>query len=302
MIELWTEDSTAGYRFMKNINKVKYNNQLKVIPHNGIGDSNPSSVAKYGGILHHLKNYTDKNLVLLYIDKAIDIQGTAENYENVVNYAAKYPNVFIIEQVCFELNMLSYKNLFNVVGNKDLNMMNIAQEFSYFGKNLKQFRPKYFSNLLCNYMLRSCGRKVQYEHVAKMILADITNVATVYGKKSNYLGIISGGDVGPCWMKDCCVIPTPYQHMKKCSIPCSSLNNKIGDIVNNSYLKEQIEQIDNIISIYIKKNYKCVSTRESFYRTQYEIKFSNKYIIKHIGKLMEIHNYWSYERLFTESK
>ena len=93
MIEIWTEDSTAGYRFLKEINKFEYAGQLSIRPHNGVGENTPTRTAKYGGILYHLKKHHGNNLVLLYTDKAIDIQDSAENYANVIREVRKHKNV-----------------------------------------------------------------------------------------------------------------------------------------------------------------------------------------------------------------
>ena len=56
MIEIWTEDNTVGFRFMKLINKYYLNNQYKVVSHLGNGDDIPNSYNKNGGIQRNIKN------------------------------------------------------------------------------------------------------------------------------------------------------------------------------------------------------------------------------------------------------
>lgn len=298
MIELWTEDSTSGYRFLKKINKVVYSNQLKVVPHNGIGETLPTSTAIYGGVLYHLKHVTRNNLILLYIDKAIDIQGTAENYADIIREARRHKNVKIIEQICFELGLLSYVRLFDIAGNRNADLKRVTDDFVGFSKNLSTFRPPYFSNLLKAYILKKCGKKMQYEHVSKILLSDITSVATMYGNKQNNLAIISGRKVGPCWVKDCCVIPCAFNTNKKCLIPIMSIEQKINDIVTNSFIQDSVKQINNFIHEYIDMTYKKSSDNDSFYMEQYYKKYGDKIFIKHVAEYMDTNMYWNYERLY----
>lgn len=190
MIEIWTEDSTAGYRFLKQINKTIYKSQLTVAPHNGIGESIPAGIAKYGGILYHLKRHQGNHLVLLYIDKAIDMQETAENYQSIIKEARKHVNIKIVEQICFELGMLSYNDLFDLCGNMKTEFMQVVQEFILLSKNLADFRPVNFSLKLRDYVMSKCGSKMQYEHVAKLMLAEATNVDIFYEGKHHYLSSI----------------------------------------------------------------------------------------------------------------
>lgn len=299
MIEIWTEDSSAGYVFLNEINKVKYNNQLKVVPHNSVGYTLPDAKIKKGGVLYHLKNHTTNNLVLLYIDKAIDIQGTAENYAKIINEMRRHENVKIIEQVCFELGILSYEHLFEITGNTNLKLKQIAKEFTYFGNNLAYFRPIYFSEQLNNYIRTTCGRKTQYEHVAKNLLSEITNVKTSYGNKNYFYSIISGNKVGPCWRNNCCIIPIKYSACKVCRIPESSLKQKIEDLYKYSLIKNSLQQIDQILEEYLKNTYKADINTDLKYKMLYEKRFeNNKEIYKHVGEFMETNTYWNYQRLY----
>lgn len=236
MIEIWTEDSTAGYYFIKLINKTMYGNQLKVVKHHGIAEAAPTNELRHGGILYHLKRLKeDKDLIILYIDKAIDRSETADNYMNVVVESRKHKNIKIINQVCFELNMLSYSELFNITGNKNKDLKKIAEEFVYFGRNLRMFSPVYFSNELNNFIKVNCGKRGQYEHVAKVLLSMITNIDTIYNNERHKLSLIAGNKVGACWMKNCCVIPDRYMCSRLCNIQFITLDNKVINIVENSF-------------------------------------------------------------------
>ena len=131
-----------------------------------------------------------------------------------------------------------------------------------------------------------------------MLLADITAVDTFYDKQHHRFSLISGGTVGPCWMKDCCIIPYPYQINKKCNLSCVSESEKIRDIVSRSLLQDSMKQINSYISQYFTETYKFNSKSEEIYKDKYYKKFNNQQLIKHIGKLLETTQYWNYERLY----
>lgn len=299
MIEIWTEDSTAGYYFLTKINRAYYGKALKIVKHNGIGESFPAGDAKYGGILYHLKLYGKNklnNLVLLYIDKAIDIQGTAENYANVVKEAKKYKNVHIIEQICFEASMLSYKDLFSFSGNRDNNLKNIVIEFTKYSSNLSCFRPCNFSKELQDYIKGKT--KKQYEHIAKILLTDVTKVVTMYGGEQHNLSLISGGKVGDCWKKDCCVIPCQYiAQSKKCGLSINnllSIDNKINNVISQSNIRNSVNQINGYIKIYIQQHYTANDKREEAYKQR----CNDEMVFRKAPIQIEKYGFWNYKNVY----
>lgn len=296
-MEIWTEDSTAGYTFIKALVKQRFNNQLKVIKHSGIGYSKPSKGTPYGGILYHLKNYSDTNkLVLLYIDKALDIQGTADNYISVVQEACRHKDIYIIEHICFEKDLLSFKDIMLLTGSRDKKLYQVIKEFNAFSKDLNTFRPFNFSPLLKNYIMQSCGYRKQYEHVAKMLLADITSVDTLYDRKHHSLSLVHDDKIGPCWVKNCCIIDSRFQSCKRCKfqhVPA----NKIDYVIINSDILSSVKQIEEYINKY-KKDHHQSRDVQSERRYMHMCMHSIKCLDKAIAKTIEDRGYWSYECVY----
>lgn len=299
-MEIWTEDSTAGYTFIKALVKQRFSNQLKVIKHSGIGYSKPSKGTPYGGILYHLKNYNNMNtLVLLYIDKALDIQGTTDNYFSVVQEASKYKNVYIIEHTCFEEDLLSFNDIMALTGSKDKKLYRVIKEFNTFNKNLTAFRPFNFSQSLASYIKKNCGYRRQYEHVAKMLLADITSVDTPYDGKHHSLSLVCDDKLGPCWIKECCIIDSRFQYCRRCRFQHTP-STKIDYVVNNSDILSSVKQIEDYISKYKSDHYQS-RDKQSENRYMHMCMHSVKYLDKEIAKTIEDMGYWSYEWIYRNT-
>lgn len=314
MLELWTEDSGAGYKFIKIFNNTVFQKLFTVVKHSGIGERLPSSKIEHGGVLYHLKHETfDKNkIVLLLIDKAIDQQETKENYvmiEETIQKRHLHNNVYIIDQHCFETCMLSYQNKNRIIGSKDIKLLRIADEFVTLCTNQK------YSYLNMSPDLRayiSNKEQTNSEHISKEILGGLTSVTLQSSNRneaSMKAAIISGKDIGVCWCKDCCTIAANY--IRKCNISHSvTLDNKMNDIKLHSIYGDIVKQIYSILEPYFKQRYRAGNTanitKETYYRQQVYTKLKirsvadivllAKYIDKYLDKTQSM--YWSFERLY----
>lgn len=112
MIEVWVEDSTAGYRMAKQIIETKFNKLIKVIPHAGIGRGASTKECPYGGILRHLTDYIDTSysvnkLVLLLVDLVYDNDSVRSSIKDIRMTIRNKNNIQLLkQQTCFEMNLI----------------------------------------------------------------------------------------------------------------------------------------------------------------------------------------------------
>jgi hypothetical protein len=310
-MEIWTEDSTAGYKLVKRINDTVYERLFKVVPHKGAGMAMPTDKLKYGGILYHLRNINiDNKLILLLVDKMIDQTETLVNYEQIIKEIRKHDNIYIINQTCFEINMLSYDKLFDIVGDNKM-LSAIANEIVYLVSN----RCNIFeaSDELKNYITNDSDKTLSdmissynWERVAKRVLAEVTNTRTMINHKPYMFGLISGDTLGECWTQDCCFIKDYYNNIEELNRVCTrddfyheSIENKLSALIYQSKWHFVFEQIDSNSSEYISCYYKPAETGKDLeYKDLYCRHIINgKAQSKNISEMIEKNGYWNYERL-----
>lgn len=298
MIEIWTEDNTVGFRFMKLINKYYLNSQYKVVSHLGNGDDIPNSYNKNGGILNHLKRENlHSKFIILFVDKVIDNPDVMVEYREILKIKSKHKeNIFIIDMHSFETCMLSYSNINDITGCKNIDIDTVRKDFiNAFSDGV--LKASNMSIKLKNYILKI--NKSNSEKIAKNILAEVTNVASYINKKQMYLSLINGGKAGACWFNDCCII-TMNSCYRKCNISdTTSLNEKVMNLVLESYFINIVNQITKFTNYIIENRYICKSANEEYYMGVYNIKQGDNFI-KDVGKLLENNNYWNYERLYRQ--
>lgn len=266
MIEIWTEDTGAGYLMMKNIVKTVYGDLgVSVIPHEGNGDDAPTSKGSRGGMLYDLRDKRyNTNVILLMPDMAIDNSDVNESIMKIGDELRFHKGSRkILNVYCFEYLMLSYKNL-KAYGAFDSS--SIEAEIQVY---LKSFKNGSFNREAMLKHPSGIGRKLltsEYitgEQLGKRLLSIATNKCNIHTKKRNIRGaVIQGNQLGVCWTCDCC----KYSESSR-SFDCSSsirnsipkIESKLLNVVNNSMFASCINQIDSMLykeltTRYIKNN------------------------------------------------
>lgn len=265
-MEIWTEDSGAGYIYWKCINKHIFNNAFRVVACKGNRD-----------ILFKLeKEHSDKFIVLI-VDRMLDNIYTAETYIKIQKELRLHKNVVMPTYGCTERSFLTYKNIQEFIGNRNKRSLvdrnNIlANSYELGAINLQ------------NAKLNSSKTS---ESIYKAVLDSLTNGTHAF---------ISGNHIGNCWLFDCC----NYKEQT-----CNNLNinitDKIQDILNNSEFGNTVGNINTLLGQYIASRYKD-SQYDLKYKQYvfYAYKENDIEIAQRACKyLLETGAaYWNYERLY----
>lgn len=309
MIEIWTEDSTVGYKYINTINREKFKRLYKVVPHRGAGEAKPTSELKYGGIKYHLKHYNITNQVLLMVDKIFDKHETLENYNEILEIINNRDNIKMIDIHCFETCIISYKNIdfitgritnrLNIIRNDYINIYMHRGEWKYTNK-IREL-SKEFIDYIKQFSINNCHS----EHIAKSLLAEITSNPIIKTTKDTLTpAYINGGKIGNCWITNCCSLLQPECRQCRLNENCS-LGIKLDDVIDKSMIGSIVSQISYYTDEYIISHYYNRSNVDDNYRIALFNKVKNKeteYKIKKLViEIIEKHGKWRYEQVYREA-
>lgn len=302
MIEVWVEDSTAGYRMAKQIIETKFNKLIKVIPHAGIGRGASTKECPYGGILRHLDDYISKSynntLVLLLIDSVYDNDSVRSSIKDIKMVIRNKNNIQLLkQQTCFEMNLISYDNILSMCGK--LNNNEIAN-LKIDAMQYKNSKKAYTKEL--QYIIDTHKKPISIEGISKEVLHIITqqNKKCIYKGKHIDPTDISGEKMGYCWTRPCCYLEK-VRINNTCNKEYYSFKFKRADKIRDIYTYSNYNNILNEIEVYIKEYFK------SFYRvdTKYEQNYKSKLwkhckqnsidIYKYIDSCINNYSIWNYQ-------
>ena len=252
MIEIWTEDSGAGYLMTKMIMHEMYGKDfVKVVPHAGNGDN---AKGKNGcGMLDDLKrNRHNPSIIVLIADFAKDNSDVAlallELHEELKNNHSKYHRLTGL--YCFEYGILTYKELGLYGGmdrasvRDDVNAYIKAIQSDRFSMKIaKDGKSEYFKDF-------SDTDSRSGEKIGKALLSLATSKANIkVGGKLVHGAAIKSSSVGCCWSCDCCIYSNALTSCdSNIRDKLATHKRKIEHLVKNSKFKVYIDKIDSTIS------------------------------------------------------
>lgn len=264
MLEIWTEDTGAGYHITKSMMEAYYDRKhINVKSHDGNGNNVPKGETdSHGGLLYDLiRNRNNPNTIIILMDMALDNSDVTLNIDSIESELQFHnKNHRLIGLYCFEYGMLTYKNLHSYGGFDD---NYIKSDISIFLKCIKRgcfnynLIPKeessYFSNLVTS-------RDKSGEVIAKALLSRATNRANIKLNKKNIHGAMIQGDrVGACWKCDCCIYNKSIRG-RLCDADIrnkvKSTRNKMLHLLKYSDFGKYILWINSIVEENIKLGYR----------------------------------------------
>lgn len=200
--ELWTEDTTSGYEFWKQINIHLLDSKYKV----RCFDGNAS-------ILNKLQSFSRCDVATtqycIITDYCLDNSNTVDIYDDINDIANKYSNIHQIKITCFEYLLLSFSKLEDIIDIPERFYKSREQllKLVFSGDNLKQFIEKdKYADLIKNCVSNiAITKKYSTERIAKSLLKSIVSKTGfseyVIKEQDDRLAYY----LGECWYKNCCI-------------------------------------------------------------------------------------------------
>ena len=253
----------------KQIIETKFNKLIKLIHHAGVGNGASTKECPYGGILRHLNDYIGNSysankLVLLLIDSVYDNDSVRSSIKDIRMTIRNKNNIQLLkQQICFELNLISYNNILSMCGKLNNNAI------TNFREDVMQYQKSKKANTKKLQHIMNTLNTISIEKISKEALHAITQQNKKCLYKGKYIDPtnISGEKMGYCWTKPCC-----YLNNNTCNNEYYSFKFKRADKIRDIYTYSNYNNILNEIETYIKEYFK------SFYHidTKYEQTFRAK--------------------------
>lgn len=253
-LEIWTEDSTAGFIITSMVMKRYFNKDMdgikvSIVPHNSVWKNKSDDTCKFGGLADHIESLGAgyNKCIVIMADATTGFRGQPVEYVKLKQMADRHWNIFFVDMHSFEACMLSYKNLPQITGYTDTKVLDLIAEFNSIVSHRK---GNIAGSKLETYMYKNNLRNS--EKLAKNLLATVTNNGVRVNGKVFDLAMIARGKVGICWKVDCCNIGINLNSkLRKCNNMYGKLHSdKIDDLINNSYYADILRQIKNCIKVY----------------------------------------------------
>lgn len=256
MLHIWHEDEYTGigmagnsatqqfWEFLKNNNVTSKLNNADIKGFNGVKNL-------YNHIVNQQCNINKKDTYIIFIDYAFDNPVTMRYYIAVKKYIKRYTNVVLVELLCFEYLMLTFKYLpiwVKPINDKNIKSYNSLCQLRNIFIDCIEKEEKWIENpSLCNFMINikkingSTNEEILLklskftaEDVAYNLLSELTHRFSIGFK-------IEKTVFGDCWTCDCCRYPRGYPKYNKVK-PCNIYRYK-----KNS--KEKAENLFNCTKV-----------------------------------------------------
>lgn len=253
MIEVWTEDNGAGYKFIKMLMETVYGaKHIQVVPHSGNGRNVPKHSNDNGGVWYDLvRNRKNRNIIVCLMDLVADNRSVLMEIESIKSELHNNHDKWHIMSglYSFEYGVLTYRYLHEFGGfdnqdvYKDIEVYLAAIKGGRFVLKNALNKSRYFN--------RNIDSRVTGEQLGKSILSLATSKANIkLSKKKIHGALISGDKLGCCWTCNCCKYSTSAVWLGcNCIIinQYASIDRKVARLINNSAFGAYIRLIDNII-------------------------------------------------------
>lgn len=183
--------------------------------------------------------YNENDIFILSFDQALDNEYVKFILDNVIMLIEQKKNIIMLDYICFEHLLATFKSLPLWVGLSDTKRHDFELFMIYF--NLKQHDESFSEADVI--MEQYCKKyKIKYpnysEKLIKAVVADIC-------KGINYFNIGKGADsIGKCWFCDCCIHSGLVYEHSKCGLKENRLTKigKIIEIIKNTDIEKYLNQ------------------------------------------------------------
>jgi hypothetical protein len=224
MVCIWTEDSTGGFNFWKQINKYIFDGKLTV--------ETKESNSGFSDAVNELSDSDINNEYFIFFDYPLDNEALVNEYKDLVKAVNNSPlknNIHICKIICYEYLLLSFKEITQWTL---CNKTNTIQNLNTIMSNIRDYHIDIKSITDENCLEYLYGfKRYSTERVLKSLATAVTDKAYWSSK-----------DFGKCWHCDCSDIETT-KYCSKCLHNESPHNNGCSKI---SYMYKNI-LVENIL-------------------------------------------------------
>ena len=232
MIKVLIEGNGSEQQFWNRINEYM-NNIFTIIPYNGV-----RNIYK---IFRQEYNTTD--IFIISIDKALDNTRIRNTVINFSAYAGQLENVYILDLICFEDTLLSFRYLINWIYSTHLRQTKKASNvklYTEYKNNSQNWRS---STTLVNFLSRKYPLGINtksIENLADALLGEITTRTGFHTDK---------GTFGHCFYTDCYKKNT-CDYYKDPNIVKTPINLRCGLWVNKKNASYKLEKLYKYTKLY----------------------------------------------------
>ena len=232
MIKVLIEGNGSEQQFWNRINEYM-NNIFTIIPYNGV--RNIYKIFR--------QEYSTTDIFIISIDKALDNTRIRNTVINFSAYAGQLENVYILDLICFEDTLLSFRYLISWIYSTHLRQTKKASNvklYTEYKNNSQNWRS---STTLVNFLSRKYPLGINtksIENLADALLGEITTRTGFHTDK---------GTFGHCFYTDCYKKNT-CDYYKDPNIMKIPINLRCGLWVNKKNASYKLEKLYKYTKLY----------------------------------------------------